>query len=253
MKPPSLRGWIAGALAFLAIVAPWPIALVLHYHLFPLEKLIGEYTIGRYTGVIENQSGPVWYYLPVIILGFFPWIAFLPMAIVYGVRQLRAAAAQPQLARLVRLAFAWIVMPLLFFSFARHETSELRRARIPGACANHRALFRSRRPPRRDAFRRHFGGDRAGNDRCARVRDCGLFQQQPPHGRSRRSRSSAACNGDCNLRRLAADGAARCAREERAARSVRACARCDDRDRRACGERPTARRSFQARAAIGGA
>ena len=91
MQPPSLRGWIAGALAFLAIVAPWPIALVLHYHLFPIEKLIGEYTIGRYTGVIENQSGPVWYYLPVIILGFFPWIAFLPMAIVYGVRQLRAA------------------------------------------------------------------------------------------------------------------------------------------------------------------
>ena len=118
MKPPSPRGWIAGALAFLAIVAPWPIALVLHYHLLPLEKLIGEYTIGRYTGVIENQSGPVWYYLPVIILGFFPWIAFLPMAIVYGVRQLRDASAQPQLARLVRLAFAWIVIPLLFFSFA---------------------------------------------------------------------------------------------------------------------------------------
>jgi 4-amino-4-deoxy-L-arabinose transferase-like glycosyltransferase len=118
MKPPSPRGWIAGALAFLAIVAPWPIALVFHYHLLPLEKLIGEYTIGRYTGVIENQSGPVWYYLPVIILGFFPWIAFLPMAIVYGVRQLRDASAQPQLARLVRLAFAWIVMPLLFFSFA---------------------------------------------------------------------------------------------------------------------------------------
>ena len=118
MKPPSLRGWIAGALAFLAIVAPWPIALVLHYHLFPLEKLIGEYTIGRYTGVIENQSGPVWYYLPVIILGFFPWIAFLPMAILYGVRQLRDASAQPQLARLVRLAFTWIVVPLLFFSFA---------------------------------------------------------------------------------------------------------------------------------------
>ena len=118
MKPPALRGWIAGVPAFLAIVAPWPIALFLHYHLFPLEKLIGEYTIGRYTGVIENQSGPVWYYLPVIILGFFPWIAFLPMAVVYGIRQLASAGVQPELARLVRLAFVWIVMPLLFFSFA---------------------------------------------------------------------------------------------------------------------------------------
>ena len=84
--PPSFRGWAAGAIVFLAIVAPWPAALVAHYHLFPLEKLIGEYTIGRYTSVVENQSGPIWYYLPVIILGFFPWIAFLPMAIVYGAR-----------------------------------------------------------------------------------------------------------------------------------------------------------------------
>jgi 4-amino-4-deoxy-L-arabinose transferase-like glycosyltransferase len=118
MPRPSLRGWIAGALIFLALVTPWPLALVAHYQLFPLEKLIGEYTIGRYTGVVENQSGPIWYYLPVIILGFFPWIAFLPMAIVYGLRQLRVPQ-DPQLARLVRLGFTWIVVPLLFFSFAR--------------------------------------------------------------------------------------------------------------------------------------
>ncbi len=118
MKRQSLRGWIVGGLLFLAIVTPWPIALVLHYHLFPLEKWIGEYTAGRYTGVIENQSGPIWYYLPVVVLGFFPWIAFLPMAIFYGVRQVHGDDAQPQVARLTRLAFAWIAMPLLFFSFA---------------------------------------------------------------------------------------------------------------------------------------
>ena len=91
-----------------------------HYRLFPLEKLIGEYTFGRYTSVVENQSGPFWYYLPVIILGFFPWIAFLPTAIAYGVRTLRSAPAQePQISRLLRLGFCWIVVPLLFFSVAR--------------------------------------------------------------------------------------------------------------------------------------
>jgi 4-amino-4-deoxy-L-arabinose transferase-like glycosyltransferase len=118
MPAPSPRAWIAGVLAFLAIVLPWTLALVAHYHLFPLQKLIGEYTIGRYTGVVENQSGPVWYYIPVIILGFFPWIAFLPMAIVYGVRRLGDAGSDPKIARLVRLAFTWMVVPLLFFSFA---------------------------------------------------------------------------------------------------------------------------------------
>ncbi len=133
MPTPSLRGWIAGAIAFLAIVAPWPIALVAHYHLFPLEKLIGEYTIGRYTGVVENQSGPVWYYLPVIVLGFFPWIAFLPMAIVDGVRNLSGSASpEPALRRLLRLAFAWVVMPLLFFSFARTKLPNYVALELPG-------------------------------------------------------------------------------------------------------------------------
>jgi 4-amino-4-deoxy-L-arabinose transferase-like glycosyltransferase len=118
--PPSPRGWFFGLAAFLAIVAPWPIALVAHDRLMPLQKLIGEYTIGRYTGVVENQSGPLWYYVPVIILGFFPWIAFLPMAIAYGVRRLRDdVAPDPALSRLVRLGFTWIVVPLVFFSFAR--------------------------------------------------------------------------------------------------------------------------------------
>ncbi len=117
---PSARAWVVGGLAFLAIAAPWPIALVAHYRLFPLEKLIGEYTFGRYTSVVENQSGPFWYYLPVIILGFFPWIAFLPTAIAYGVRTLRSAPArEPQISRLLRLGFCWIVVPLLFFSVAR--------------------------------------------------------------------------------------------------------------------------------------
>ncbi|HEV3092570.1 MAG TPA: glycosyltransferase family 39 protein [Candidatus Cybelea sp.] len=117
---PSARAWAIGLAAFVAIAAPWPIALVSHFHLFPLQKLIGEYTIGRYTSVVENQAGPLWYYLPVIILGFFPWVAFLPMAIAYGTRQLRAGGSHdPALSRLVRLAFVWIVAPLLFFSLAR--------------------------------------------------------------------------------------------------------------------------------------
>ncbi|MBV8066479.1 MAG: glycosyltransferase family 39 protein [Candidatus Eremiobacteraeota bacterium] len=123
MPVPSPRAWLAGVLVFLVVVLPWTLSLVAHYHLFPLQKLIGEYTIGRYTSVVENQSGPVWYYVPVVILGFFPWIAFLPMAIVYGVRCLHDEQRDPRMARLVRLAFTWIVVPLLFFSFAETKLS----------------------------------------------------------------------------------------------------------------------------------
>ena len=115
---PSIRAWLFGLLAFAVIVVPWPAALVWHYKLFPLEQLFGHYTFERYTGVIENQSGPVWYYVPVVLLGFFPWSAFLPMAAVYGWRQLHIAPRDPRLTRLVRLATTWSLVPLLFFSFA---------------------------------------------------------------------------------------------------------------------------------------
>ncbi len=116
---PSARAWFLGLLAFAAIVVPWPVALVAQYKFFPLDRLFGHYTIQRYTGVIENQSGPIWYYVPVVLLGFFPWSAFLPMAAVYGYRCLRDVPLDPKFARLVRLAATWIVVPLVFFSFAR--------------------------------------------------------------------------------------------------------------------------------------
>lgn len=116
---PPVRAWIGGLFAFTAVIAPWLIAIAAVSGPNALVQLIGHYTIGRYTGVIENQSGPVWYYLPVVILGFFPWVAFLPMAVVYGLRALSGTMQNENLARLWRLAFVWIVLPLLFFSFAR--------------------------------------------------------------------------------------------------------------------------------------
>ena len=116
---PSLRAWIGGMMAFIAVVSPWMIAMALHTGMHAFEQMIVHYTFGRYTGVIENQSGPFWYYLPVLILGFFPWIAFFPVGIGYGIAALRTTSTPPNLARLWRLAFTWIVVPLVFFSFAQ--------------------------------------------------------------------------------------------------------------------------------------
>jgi 4-amino-4-deoxy-L-arabinose transferase-like glycosyltransferase len=116
---PSPRAWLIGLGAFFAIVVPWPLLISARYGFYPMLQLLGKYTFGRYTGVIENQSGPVWYYLPVIVLGFFPWIAFLPMAVVYGIRSLREGGRPPEFARLFRLAFVWSIVPLVFFSLAR--------------------------------------------------------------------------------------------------------------------------------------
>jgi 4-amino-4-deoxy-L-arabinose transferase-like glycosyltransferase len=116
---PSWRGWIFGLLAFAVVSIPWLIAIDLHAGPDAFASMIGHYTIGRYTGVIENQAGPFWYYVPVLVLGFFPWIAFFPVGVAYGINALRTNGTSPSVARLWRLAFTWILVPLVFFSFAK--------------------------------------------------------------------------------------------------------------------------------------
>ncbi len=102
------------ALVFGAVALPWFVLLCLRVGPGAMVELIGHYTVGRYTGVIENQRGPWFYYIPVLILGFFPWIAFVPMGIVRAWR----AAREPGGA-LARLALVWTVLPFLFFSAAQ--------------------------------------------------------------------------------------------------------------------------------------
>jgi 4-amino-4-deoxy-L-arabinose transferase-like glycosyltransferase len=109
-------------LFFGAMVAPWMMALVARSGAHSVTELIGHYTVGRYTGTIENQAGPIWYYVPVLILGFFPWIAFFPSAVAYGIDCLRRPARDENvrnMQQMLRLAFTWIAVPFVFFSFAK--------------------------------------------------------------------------------------------------------------------------------------
>lgn len=122
---PSARAYIGGLAAFAIVVVPWFVALSARTGMASIVELFGHYSFGRYTGVIENQTGPVWYYIPVLILGFFPWIAFLVPAIVYAFNQSRTSS-------LWRLACVWMLVPLLFFSFAETKLPNYIALELPG-------------------------------------------------------------------------------------------------------------------------
>lgn len=122
LRMPAWRGWLGAAALFVAAVAPWFGALTARSGVHAVIELIGHYTIGRYTGTIENQSGPVWYYVPVFVLSFFPWIAFFPSAIAYAISQTRRQntdVRDTNVQQWLRLAICWLVLPFLFFSFAQ--------------------------------------------------------------------------------------------------------------------------------------
>jgi 4-amino-4-deoxy-L-arabinose transferase-like glycosyltransferase len=116
VRAPSWRGWLGALAVFAAVAAPWFVALVGRSGIHAVAQMIGHYTVGRYTGTIENQRGPAWYYLPVFVLAFFPWIAFFPSSLAYARRYL---GDRSETARWLRLAWCWLVLPFLFFSFAQ--------------------------------------------------------------------------------------------------------------------------------------
>jgi 4-amino-4-deoxy-L-arabinose transferase-like glycosyltransferase len=111
---PRLRDWVLGLVAFGVVAVPWYVVISVATGGQALGELIGHYSVGRYLGTIENQTGPIWYYLPVVILGFFPWFAFLPPALWSAVRAARSPGGS-----LARLVVVWAVLPFLFFSLAK--------------------------------------------------------------------------------------------------------------------------------------
>lgn len=129
---PPTRVWIIAIAAFLLISAPWFAALASASGVHALSILIGHYTVGRYVGTIENQTGPPWYYLPVLILGFFPWVAFLPGALMFGLRKSTRPGIAESPGPLLRLALVWSIAPLVFFSFAKTKLPNYIALELPG-------------------------------------------------------------------------------------------------------------------------
>jgi 4-amino-4-deoxy-L-arabinose transferase-like glycosyltransferase len=72
-----------------AIACPWFIwAAVRDPEM--LRTFFAKFNYRPFTEPILGHSGPFWYYVPVILIGFYPWSAFLGQSAVALVRRLRA-------------------------------------------------------------------------------------------------------------------------------------------------------------------
>lgn len=75
--------WVKAGLVYATIGLSWYLAeWILHGPEFA-RSVIGYYTVNRFVGTVEGQSGAWWYYAPVFGLGAFPWTAFLLAMIPY--------------------------------------------------------------------------------------------------------------------------------------------------------------------------
>jgi 4-amino-4-deoxy-L-arabinose transferase len=107
------RGWLPLLVAGV-VVAPW--ALLVHlaqpeyWHYFFWEE-----HIKRFASDSAQHSEPFWYYLLFLPLMAMPWTGLLP-AVLAG---LKAENQPPETRSLVRYAWFWLLLPLLFFSISR--------------------------------------------------------------------------------------------------------------------------------------
>jgi 4-amino-4-deoxy-L-arabinose transferase-like glycosyltransferase len=103
--------WGMGLACYAVIGLSWYAAeTALHGAVF-VRPVLGYYGIGRFFGVVENQAGPWYYYLPILAMGAFPWTAFWPAAAVWHARRLRHDGSL--------FVVLWCGIVFVFYSLAR--------------------------------------------------------------------------------------------------------------------------------------
>ena len=105
---------LAGLAAFFAVTLPWFIAVSLRHPEFPRYVFVEE-TLQRVTTGRFHRSGPPWYYLPILLVGTFPWIVPALARVRRWRETWRARRADPVAADAVLLA-SWVLVPLAFLT-----------------------------------------------------------------------------------------------------------------------------------------
>jgi 4-amino-4-deoxy-L-arabinose transferase len=106
-----LRWAWAPALTGLLVALPWAILVHRHEPDYWRYFVVVEH-LQRFMGKSAQHAEPFWFYIPVLLGGFAPWLFFLPAAW-KGYR--REDLRDPFL----RFALCWLVLPFLFFSASK--------------------------------------------------------------------------------------------------------------------------------------
>ncbi|MGH7429598.1 MAG: ArnT family glycosyltransferase, partial [Candidatus Methylomirabilaceae bacterium] len=108
-----------GLLLFGLITLPWYLLVLRANGWDFIQGFFIKHHLVRYAGVISGHPGPIYYFLPVVALGFFPWCAALPQALrgLWGMRaRLRSTLTAAE--ELVLFAWIWFGVIFVFFSLS---------------------------------------------------------------------------------------------------------------------------------------
>lgn len=113
---PSYR-LVSGLLVFLVVTVPWHVAVALENPDFLEFYFVHEHFL-RYTTQVHSRVEPWWFFIPIVLAGFFPWVTFLPQAIRRCFPQGWKSIGQD---RATSFLLIWIGFVVLFFSISQSK------------------------------------------------------------------------------------------------------------------------------------
>jgi 4-amino-4-deoxy-L-arabinose transferase-like glycosyltransferase len=105
---------LSGAVLFLIIAAPWHAVVAWVNPEFGYFYFVHEHFL-RYLTRVHHRYEPVWYFVPVLLLGFYPWTAFLVQSIKAN---LPASWTRRHQHSRETFLLLWAALVLAFFSFS---------------------------------------------------------------------------------------------------------------------------------------
>lgn len=131
---------LKGLILFIIIAAPWYMAQLRINGQEFIQQFFIKHHFTRYTDVNSGHQGPVYYFIPVLLIGLFPWIVFLPAGIKNALKTLKSKAlsSQPsalslQSSPLDLFALIWFALIVVFFSFSTTKLPNYILSSIPAA------------------------------------------------------------------------------------------------------------------------
>ena len=103
--------WVRGGLLALAIAAPWFVVVSMRNPEFARFFFVHEH-FERFLTTAHRRTEPWWFFLPIVAVGFLPWVAALPSALRHAWRR----PARPGEVAPFRFAVIWAVFVVAFFS-----------------------------------------------------------------------------------------------------------------------------------------
>ncbi len=106
---------ITAIVTVLVVAGPWFALVGWQTHGEFLKEFFGRQNFGRFTNAMDNHSGGIWYYVPAILAGAFPWSIF---GIPTTIDLVRRCSGREEMQRGAKFLVCWIIVFVGFFSLA---------------------------------------------------------------------------------------------------------------------------------------